>query len=303
MLNRFKNIVIGAAPFSENPSDLHRVSQTLKHLKMVEGRNLHVLSMLNPTRLDWPRTFDYESWTGGLRRRAELDLNERCEAAQLAGRVDVKVIERAELSQSKDIRFFLKECENLSADLIVVHTQTKSVNKAFLGSFCYGVLNASQVPVLVLPFSEPPPPTIRKILFTTDFSNLSLDVLRALLETGRFLDAGIVVFHMLSQIAPDLGAKELAKKSNELEDWKKNAVENGCVLEGKLQPFGLNRVTSILNAADDVGADLIVMTSRMSAFEAPTFGITVKQVVRQAKVPVLIVPVPYTPPGQWSEEI
>jgi nucleotide-binding universal stress UspA family protein len=205
----------------------------------------------------------------------------------------------------------------IPADLIVTPTHGfKGVKRFFLGSTAERLIQHSPCPVLVdrnsaVQFSPndslPPRRALRidKILVPVDFSDCSRDGLRYAIEFARKFAAKITVLHVL-----DLGYSE-PKDLNILERWKGLAgasvrqvlkevrqemreflrsVSFGRVKANRQITIGLPvRCISDFAFANDV--DLIITSTHgRTGFKHVFIGSIAERLVRQSRVPILVVP-------------
>jgi nucleotide-binding universal stress UspA family protein len=168
------------------------------------------------------------------------------------------------------------------------------------------VLRGSPVPVICVPAAIQPTPTIarvRSILVATDLSDSSAPALRtayALLRPhgGRIElvtvhERGPAVDGAIPRLAPELDAGERQLAEARLRALiPSDAAASGTVtatslIEGNLAP------EAILQAAERLGVDLIVLASRgRSGVRRAILGSVAEEVARHARVPVVIVHAP-----------
>lgn len=138
-------------------------------------------------------------------------------------------------------------------------------------------------------------PAIKTILFPTDFSETSAQALEYVSELANDNRAKLVALHVLEPVPPlaadgiiipmDLdGARNAAQ--HELSSCR--PTKSGVNFD-RLFREGL-AATKIVEAASEVGADLIVMgTHGRSGIRRLLLGSVAEQVLRQARCPVLFV--------------
>ena len=162
----------------------------------------------------------------------------------------------------------------------------------------------SPIPLLVLPKRREPerresPP--RRILIPVDFSIASAVALRTAVELGGRHGARLTLLHTLNDVSRHMtfsggGAWEVLRR---LPAQKEAAAER---LRRKAALFGADDVDTevatglvdgaILESARRTDPDLIVMgIAHRSWLDRVMFGSTLRRVLRQATVPVLVVPV------------
>jgi nucleotide-binding universal stress UspA family protein len=148
----------------------------------------------------------------------------------------------------------------------------------------------------------------RKILAPIDFSDASLAALSEAGRLGRALDSGLLVLHVVPPlpVAPPIPTvpDSLAETSPKYKAYKKELREasekqlSDAAGRSDLEDLDLETLVlegdppqTILETAQDKGADLIVMGSRgQSGFHRFLFGSVAEKVVRSSRLPVLTVP-------------
>jgi len=204
----------------------------------------------------------------------------------------------------------------IRADLLVVPTHAfKGVKRFFLGSTAERVIQHAPCPILVdrrsaaqLPSNPlPPGPSLRieKILVPVDFSTLSRNGLRYAIQFARHFASKITVLHVL-----DLGYSE-PKETPAMEHLKgfagasvrqvlkevRQAMRKfvGSMAFGRVQadteiimgpPVELISDFALTNDFDLI----ITSTHGLTGFKHVLIGSVAERLVRQARVPILVVP-------------
>jgi nucleotide-binding universal stress UspA family protein len=159
-------------------------------------------------------------------------------------------------------------------------------------------------------------PEIRKILYATDLSPNSAYAFRYAVNSAKQHDAKIIFLHVLERpsslaigmYAAHLGDKELRElfedKAPQVRDLIQNRLKLFCDKELKDDPECADIVESIqvcegypaeeiLGKADELDCDAIVMGSHGKGIIRNTFlGSTTLRVLRRARKPVFIIPLP-----------
>jgi nucleotide-binding universal stress UspA family protein len=136
---------------------------------------------------------------------------------------------------------------------------------------------------------------IRHILVPTDFSTASASALELGVELARAFDAKLTLLHVWElPIYPYMDFMLNSAVIAEIEDAANNGLAKALAELRKTLPFAESRLKTglpwqgILEAADEVSADLIVMgTLGRHGLSRLTLGSVAEKVVRLAKVPVL----------------
>ena len=159
-------------------------------------------------------------------------------------------------------------------------------------------------------------PTIKKILYLTDLSKNSEYVFRYAVQLARTFDAKITILHVLKSMDPAMEVpiivhigeeayrKLTEEKRQETIEKIKSRLQEFTEKELKDDPEGTGRVSAILvyegepiagilETADKLESDLLVMGDHSKGMLAHTFlGSTAEKVLRRARRPVLVVPIP-----------
>ena len=159
-------------------------------------------------------------------------------------------------------------------------------------------------------------PQIKKILYATDLSQNSVFAFRYAINSAITHDADMIILHVIDHM---LGANPAmvdlyigedqrkmifdSQKEGAIDRIKKR-LDNFCDQAQKNNPDVLNKVVSIeicegsppeviLRKADELYCDAIVMgTNGKGIISHTLFGNTAQKVLRRARHPVLIVPLP-----------
>jgi nucleotide-binding universal stress UspA family protein len=155
-------------------------------------------------------------------------------------------------------------------------------------------------------------PKIQKILYTTDLSPNSDYAFRYAINSARQHDANIIILHvleelsdsMLAMLSSDLVGTQRKKTSEEAMVQIKDQLKLFCEKELKNDPDCANRVESvevlvgypadvILREAEKLNCDMIVMGTHGKGIISQTFlGSVSKRVLRRARKPIFIIPLP-----------
>ena len=129
---------------------------------------------------------------------------------------------------------------------------------------------------------------ITKILCPMDFSNASKQALAQAIVMAGWHGATVTVIH----VRPDGHPMEASERRRRVDELARLSAEAPDVEVNALFETG-HAVTSIVDGAASLGADLIVMGSHgTSGFERLLLGSVTDDVLRKAGCPVLVVPPP-----------
>lgn len=200
----------------------------------------------------------------------------------------------------------------IPADLLVVPTRaSRGIRRFLLGSTAERLIQHSPCPVLVdrkspaqLPLdASPNAPALRidRILVPIDFSTCSLDGLRYAVQFAQKFGARITVLHVLDlgyaepmDIGVPQGLTRFARKA--IKDAKEEMrrflgpVKFGPTKFGTEFVIG-TPVEQISDFAISNDCDLIITSTHgLTGFKHVLIGSTAEQLVRRARVPILVVP-------------
>jgi len=181
----------------------------------------------------------------------------------------------------------LEESLRANTLLIALGTHGRSgFEKLRFGSVAESVLRESQTPVLTVNGNVKAVESvnIRKMVCPVDLTPESENALRYAAEMARQFDAELFVINVGSKDSNNVD-EELAT----LCSWVPAEAKAQC----KLQEFVRNGDISeeLLNAANELSADLIVIGARHGIFSDETLGEHTSEILRKAGCPVITIPI------------
>jgi len=141
---------------------------------------------------------------------------------------------------------------------------------------------------------------MRNILAALDFSELTAEVLRRSAGLARPFGAKVWLVHVAAPDPSFVGykvgpqyirnerAKELRGEHRQLQDYAKQLIAGGLQAEALLIQGPL--VSSLLEEASDVQADLIVVGVHSSSLFDKLLGNTWQDLIRKSTIPLLLAP-------------
>jgi nucleotide-binding universal stress UspA family protein len=188
------------------------------------------------------------------------------------------------------------------ADIVVMGThQHGLIQRLLSGSVAENMLRHMAVPLLTLS-GEAHPRSLTRILFATDLVDSNSEGFRFVLELARALGANVIVHHSIEPIPISYGGSmpvidEPSGRKLLLDHVRQKLSD--LELEGaRRQVVVVTEVTEgvasekILAASEESGCGLIVLTIHdKSRLERALLGSTAESIVRDARVPVLAIPV------------
>ncbi len=184
-------------------------------------------------------------------------------------------------------------------DVVVMGTHGRGLFGRFLiGSVAQDMLRRSPVPVLTV-CRALQPLVFGRVLFATDFSDSSKLAFATALDIAEKLQAQLVLFHAIDPATVKCGESEMAVpvadevlkaaqgqlKSMEAEAARHHVRVERIICEG-------NAAEQILNAAAQGAVDLIMLAvAPKGLLERAIIGSTAERVIREARLPVLSLPI------------
>jgi nucleotide-binding universal stress UspA family protein len=191
----------------------------------------------------------------------------------------------------------LAACRKQRADLIVMGTHGRGgAKRLWLGSVAENVVRQSEVPVFVvrqkqfglIDTTQPQEsPSIRTILCPVNLTPAAQAALQLATSVAERFGARVV-----SACVVEPGDKRnLAEAKADLEVWVEKTSKTGCTMENVSRRG--HAAEQIVALAQKAKADLVVLgAERRGSAGAWLWGSTTDLVLRQAPVPVLVVPRP-----------
>ena len=192
--------------------------------------------------------------------------------------------------------------EDEFADIVVMGTHHHGlIGRLLAGSMTEDMLRKTPVPLLTLSSDAHPRPLTR-ILFATDLTDSYPEGFRFALELARALGASLVVHYSVEPIPLSYGGslpviddptdkKLLAEHArHKLSELESEGARQQVVVVSEVTEGAASE--KILEAAEDLECGLIVLTiHNKGLLERALLGSTAERIVRDARVPVLSLPV------------
>jgi len=183
-------------------------------------------------------------------------------------------------------RAIVRTADDLNIDLIIMGTHGRhGIHRAFLGSVTERVLRETQRPVMtVLPKEGTPrgQAKIDTILCPVNFTTVAREALENASAIAAALDAQLIVMNVIEGDIPIPGQEKRFSAWIDLLLPSRTRYER-IIIQG-------NPATRVLETADQLGADLIVVGAQHKLFKDSTvIGTTTERITRFARQPVLTV--------------
>lgn len=184
----------------------------------------------------------------------------------------------------------LAAAKERNADLIIMGTHLRhGWRRALLGSVSEGVLHGSECPVLTVATRDgyvgATPYAITNIMCPINFTDVARESLHVAARLAEAFGARLTIVHVLE-------ADEVtnAKADEEkVRQWVAPELQEVCSFRELVVRGGA--AERVLDCADDVGSDFLVIGAQHKLFRDSTvIGTTTERLIRFASCPVLVVP-------------
>ncbi len=209
---------------------------------------------------------------------------------------NLHVVDFPTRSVSEAVTCFLKNARKQKAELIALYTHARHGFQRFvMGSFAETAIHHSPVSLLLLNPKARVAKKIAKVVFATDFSREAEKQLPKVLQLCKSLKATLVILHHAEVIY----GWSLDEANTQVKAYRKRIDKSKAATAEKCKKAGVSTEIVIssdfvgtsdflLQSADKMKADLIVMSAKASPALALIGGSISRKVVRAAEVPVLI---------------
>jgi nucleotide-binding universal stress UspA family protein len=287
--------ILFAADFSENSHEAFRVACSLA----VDNKTrLTVLHVLEPNWVPQEPVYYGQATVqfqdvGRDESYHESIKRELCEAYAPNHAIDI-VYQTKEGNASAEI---VRTAKEIGSDLIVMGTHGRTgIRWLLAGSVAIAVMRKARCPVLALRSLHVPrrAEDIGVILHPTDFSESSLGATRVARSLARDLGARLVILHVapLEILIDGTPAAETDSRffHDELESMRKRLDGDDLKYPVEMRLSRSFPAEGILQTADEIGADLIVMgTHGRTGISRVLTGSVAESVLPKADCPVMVV--------------
>ena len=179
------------------------------------------------------------------------------------------------------------------ADLVIMGTHLRrGWRRALLGSVSEGVLHGSECPVLTVATEDgyigATPYAITHVLCPVNFTAVARESLRVATGLAEAFGARLTIVHVIE----DGEVTDPKAEEGRVRRWVAQELQDTFSYRELVVRGG--PAERVLDCADDLGADLLVIGAQHQFFrDATVIGTTSERVIRFAACPVLVVPRPF----------
>jgi len=222
---------------------------------------------------------------------------------QLKGLLPVKLMGLPYPTMRESTGEVLAFARRWKANLIVVGTHSRTGAKRWLmGSFSETLSLHSEIPLIVVnPYQENP--SVRKILFPTDFSQASHNVLGLVMDWAKIWRSSITVFHRVPTdtnpgiesafgtygVFQDFFSERLGIARKEGKAWLARLKERGISARLIIDQKSRGSVAEAITQTAKKMGGLIAIAGQGGAVSSVLLGSITRQVLRESLIPVWIV--------------
>ena len=177
-----------------------------------------------------------------------------------------------------------------NADLVIMGTHLRhGWRRALLGSVSEGVLHGSDCPVLTVATGDEhagaAPYAVTNVMCPVNFTDVSRESLGAAGRIAKAFGARLTVVHVIE------GGEVIDPNTDEARVRQWIAPELRHVVSYRELVVRGGPAERVLDCADDLGADLLVIGAQHKLFrDATVIGTTTERLIRFAPCPVLVIP-------------
>lgn len=300
-----RNKILWSVDPTQNPSEAKNIIKELKIWAEHLNCDIQPVSIFSKSTLNFPVEVAIP-WKDKLREVAQRSVTRYIEKTRAKGFLPPDLVFVSTLSNRKMASEMAKYAEKKNALLIFANTRAKKTWNPFrLGGFAETLVATSRVPVLLLNPSALPSAKIPSILFPTDFSLASKNALVTIEPWAKAFNSKIFLYDQIEvpNIYPsEFSVAEQAQMLNlesMMEDIEKSRLKKGAEWTRLLLNQGIKSslliqrqrkylADDILGVAKKNKASLIALASQSGPVTQALLGSVARDVLLQAKCPVLI---------------
>ena len=301
-----KKIALWAVnPFEEETRPSAAAIDELKKWAEASGFLLQPVHVLYVSSIDAPPD-DYGGWVRRFIPAVEVEVSKFLSGMDLPGIQAPKVLVHHGVSIHSAVDALIHYAQDTHAAWILTSSKGRSgIRRMALGSFAESLLTRSPLPVWVFGHEKSALLTSDRILFATDFSDVSKAAFAQVIEQAKNLGSSVTLFHCVSLPEPMMsGAGAMGVSSpfpidDYLRDqtewakvraaeWVKDAKKSGVKVDYVVKEVVPSIANSIVFEAALARAGVIALASTRGAVSAVLLGSHARQVIRQSECPVWV---------------
>jgi nucleotide-binding universal stress UspA family protein len=298
-------VIIWAVDPSQNPDDAKNLVREMK--KWAEALRCHIqpVTLISSAAMNIPFELSF-TWKELLETQTRKSLQKYIKSARISGTREPEILFTSAFSNRKLAMELADYAEKKKALMVFANTRAKKTRSPIrLGGFAETLAASCRVPLLLMNPLATPTSKTSSILFPTDFRYESKAALELLQPMARALHSRLILFNQVENpaleslqagatwisptalIEEELGEVEeirLRKAENYARLIRKEGLEVGIIVRRQK----LDLADEILDVSKKNKADLIALSSHSGRFSQFLLGGVARDLLLQAKQPVLI---------------
>ena len=268
--------------------------------------DIYPVYLLSPDQLNINIEFS-QPWVSEFLPSAQKTMGQLLSKVKIKGLQPHQVILQSSPSLRKSVLKLIEHAKGAEIDLICLGTHArKGIARMMLGSFAESLILLSAVPVCVINPETKVAPSIKKILFPTDFSSGSEHAFGKAIDWAKQLKAKLVLFHKIpNPIEPvfqsgvyllggawvpvaDFFEEERTRIKSTAAKWIDRAKQQGVSAEFQIHDKSGSVVEAVISAGKKNGVQAIALAAESGSVSTAVLGSIARQIVRKAPYPVLV---------------
>jgi nucleotide-binding universal stress UspA family protein len=300
-----KNKIIWAVDPTQNPTDAKNLIKEMKSWAKHLGCAIQPVSIFSNRTLNFPVELAFP-WKEKFEEVAQKSIDRYFKKAGIKDVLPPEKIFISSNSNRKMAAELAKYAEKKKGLLIFAHTKAKKTWNPFrLGGFAETLAAVSRTPVLLLNPEAKPSTQIPSILFPTDFSQDSKNALLNLSSWAKAFHSKVLLYSQVetpaiytteysgywpAQLASlELLMKDIEKsRQKKAQQWSNILAEQNVDTRILIQHQKRSLGSDVLEAAKKSNVNLIALASHSGPVTQAILGGVARDVLLQAKCPVLI---------------
>ncbi|MGE3975510.1 MAG: universal stress protein [Bdellovibrionales bacterium] len=297
-----QNVIIWAVDPTQNPKDSKNIIKEMKLWSRALDCKILPVTVIPQPLFRMPiqvETLGEKS----LSKIVEKSVRNFLAKANFKGHLPPQFISIPSSSRRTKASALAQFAERNGAQLIVSATSARKTWYPRIGGFAEALITISRTPVLLLNPQAKISPRISSVMFPTDFSGSSKTALMRLAPWLKKLNAKVLLYNQMETpfvhipasgvYLPEyyqetLATSQEASRKKKANNWSKIIEEQGISVSSLVENQKSILSDDIISVANRTKAQLIAMPSYSSPIARAFLGSTAREVLLQAKCPVLI---------------